>query len=64
MENEKMEKTKTSDIAKIYCLRSDVFRNAKSSPAFEICYSAVWKCFFSKMANEHVGIRKINKIDT
>ena len=64
MENEKMEKTKTSDITKIHFLRSDVFRNAKSSSALEICYSAVWKCFFSKMVNEPVKIWKIWKIDT
>jgi len=41
MENEKMKKPKTSDIPKIHFLRSDVFRNAKSSSALEICYSAV-----------------------
>ena len=64
MENEKMEKTKTSDIAKIHCLRSDVFRNAKSSPSVQDLLFLGLKMFFSKMENEHVGIRKINKIDT
>ena len=59
-----MEKPKTSDPSKLHYLGSDVFKNAKYSSMFKICYLGDEKCFFSKISNFTIWNRKTHKIDT
>ena len=57
-----MEKPKTSDPSKLHYLGSDVFKNAKYSSMFKICYLGDAKCFFQKFQILQFEIEKLTKL--